>query len=505
MRGPQPIEAWKGRLDSLRRETLGLLDLVSEETAAAFAHPEWSPLRWHLGHIAYTESLWIRQTLRGLPPFDANYERLFDNIHTPRESRGDLPPLSDIRGYAEEIRKDTRRFLEEADWDQGNPLLADGYIVDFLWEHEAQHQELMTLILQLLPPERKRRRQSPEPADWYPSRRMIRVPGGEFTMGTPGPWFSYDNERPPKTVRVREYWVDPAPVTNFDFGAFVHRGGYSDSSLWTKEGWAWKERTRASLPVHWIPGPEPTAHADSEGLAATTRAGLPEGARQLDWPFDKLPMGAGRGPGVLLAPSSSTGSDPSNRLGGRIMSVELRQIVRLHVPWLERTMFADVPLRLDHPVTGVSRFEAEAYARWEGKRLLTEEEWEYAAAFDPATGGVRRYPWGDDPPSPTRANFARRYFGTTPVGAFPEGRSACGALDMGGNVWEWTSSTFSPYPGFVPDAYKDYSQPFFDGTYAVLRGGSWATQGPLLRCSFRNWYPPDVREILAGFRCARDA
>ncbi len=483
-----PIEAWRRHLDDLRRETLDLLGLVSEETAAAFAHPDWSPLRWHLGHIAYTESLWVRQTLRGLPPLDEKYERLFDNIHTPREARGDLPALADIRRYAEEVRRETSRYLEEAPWDGGNPLLAGGYIVDFLWEHEAQHQENMTVVLTLLPADAKRPPPFLDPPRVAGSREMIHMAGGDFVIGASEQGFSYDNERPPRKVCLRDFWIDAAPVTNLDYLLFLEDRGYEDPSLWSDQGWSWRERTGAHAPLHWRAGDVFNA-STVEKLNALRNAAAGGGPRRIEpRAFPELPPDAR----TTLVVSGERASLPVH---------ELRMVSQ----WHERLPFGEASLRPDNPVTGLSRHEAEAYARWAGKRLPTEEEWEYAAAWDPATGRVRRYPWGDDPPTPERANFARRYFGTTPVGAFPEGRSACGALDMGGNVWEWTSSSFSPYPGFIPDAYRDYSQPFFDGTYAVLRGGSWATQGPLLRCSFRNWYPPDVREILAGFRCARDA
>jgi len=153
------------------------------------------------------------------------------------------------------------------------------------------------------------------------------------------------------------------------------------------------------------------------------------------------------------------------------------------------------------PVCGVSWFEADAYARWAGGRLPTEEEWEKAACWDARTGGVSRYPWGDESPKPQHACYDSRGLG--PVGAHPHGRSYCGALDMAGGVWEWTSSVFEPYEGFRAFPYEGYSIPAFDGRHYVLKGGSWATRGPLLRCSFRNFYTPEYRQGFLGFRLAR--
>ena len=153
----------------------------------------------------------------------------------------------------------------------------------------------------------------------------------------------------------------------------------------------------------------------------------------------------------------------------------------------------------------VSWYEADAYARWLGARLPTEAEWEKAAAFDATRGEPRPLPWGGDPPGPGRANLDQLAFGPAPAGAYPAGASACGALGMVGDCWEWTAGEFAGYPGFSPFPYRQYSQIFFGGGYRVLRGGSWATRTRTARNTFRNWDHPQRRQIFAGFRCARDA
>ena len=173
--------------------------------------------------------------------------------------------------------------------------------------------------------------------------------------------------------------------------------------------------------------------------------------------------------------------------------------------WRARTMFAEGALEPQHPVYGVSWYEAEAYARFAGKRLPTEAEWEKAASWDASAARKRRFAWGNDGPSPARANFARRFWGTTPVGAFPQGASADGCLDMTGNVWEWTSDSFAGYSGFEPFPYPEYSQEWFDGDHRVLKGGSWATHPSVLRTSFRNFFRRHFRIAFAGIRCATDA
>jgi gamma-glutamyl hercynylcysteine S-oxide synthase len=173
-----------------------------------------------------------------------------------------------------------------------------------------------------------------------------------------------------------------------------------------------------------------------------------------------------------------------------------------HSWWTERFGF-DEPIDPAAPVVHVSWYEADAYARWAGKRLPTEAEWEKAASWDPDTGTKRLYPWGDEAPTPTHANLDQLAFRTAQVGAYPEGASAYGVLGMVGDVWEWTSSDLYAYPGFEAFPYKEYSEIFFGSDYKVLRGGSWATRPGAVRNTFRNWDYPIRRQLFCGFRCAR--
>jgi iron(II)-dependent oxidoreductase len=159
-----------------------------------------------------------------------------------------------------------------------------------------------------------------------------------------------------------------------------------------------------------------------------------------------------------------------------------------------RVRFGTVePLPPDEPVQHVSWHEADAFARWAGKRLPTEPEWEKAAA---GVGGLA---------TSDHANLGQRHFRPAPVGAYPSGASTYGVEQLIGDVWEWTSSDFAPYPGFTSFPYKEYSEVFFGSGYKVLRGGSWATHPRAIRPTFRNWDFPIRRQIFAGFRCARDA
>ena len=173
--------------------------------------------------------------------------------------------------------------------------------------------------------------------------------------------------------------------------------------------------------------------------------------------------------------------------------------------WWRRSFGIETPVDPAEPVVHVCQYEAAAYATWAGRRLPTEAEWEKAARWDPASGRSRRYPWGDGDPTPELANLGQRHLRPAPVGSYPAGASALGVHQLIGDVWEWTASTFAPYPGFQMYPYPEYSQVFFGPDYYVLRGGSFGTDPAAVRATFRNWDYPIRRQIFAGFRTARTA
>jgi ergothioneine biosynthesis protein EgtB len=176
---------------------------------------------------------------------------------------------------------------------------------------------------------------------------------------------------------------------------------------------------------------------------------------------------------------------------------------RVEGGWGYRTMFREIPLPLDWPVY-VSHAEANAFARWAGKRLPTEAEW-HRAAYADLDGSERTYPWGASAPTGVRGNFDFQRWDPTPVGSFPQGESACGVSDMIGNGWEWTGTLFASLSGFTAfPFYPGYSANFFDGQHYVLKGGSARTAASMLRRSFRNWFQPHYQYVYAGFRCARE-
>jgi iron(II)-dependent oxidoreductase len=178
---------------------------------------------------------------------------------------------------------------------------------------------------------------------------------------------------------------------------------------------------------------------------------------------------------------------------------------RMGDAWWTRSMDHTRAVEPDHSVVHVCYHEAAAFARWAGKRLPTEIEWEAAATWDPIRGVQRSWPWGETPVGAALANVGQTTFDTAPVGAYPRNVSPIGCYGMIGDVWEWTDSDFGPYPDYATFPYREYSEVFFGDEYKVLRGGSWATSAVVARSTFRNWDYPIRRQIFSGFRCARDA
>ena len=169
--------------------------------------------------------------------------------------------------------------------------------------------------------------------------------------------------------------------------------------------------------------------------------------------------------------------------------------------WLWRGMFEELPLPMAWPAW-VTWQQADAYARWKGRRLPTEAEYHRAAFGNPA-GGERTFPWGDEAPDDDvrRGVFDFASYDPAPVGSCPADASAWGVHDLVGNGWEWTSTIFAGFPGFEPMAsYPEYSADFFDGQHFVLKGASPVTPRELVRRTFRNWFRPDYPYVFAKFR-----
>ncbi len=393
-----------------RQLTRSLVEPVDYATCCRQAHPDFSPIGWHLGHIAFTESLWLLEHFGGQAPRFPRYKRLFAADGLPKSERVNLPTMTELWEYLDTVRNDVFVYLEQA------PLAEQKRIWRFLLQHESQHCETIAILLELLHNPATPVSTLPQPTtDDLSTTEMVCIPAGEFTYGSMA-IAALDNERPQQRLYLDTYWIDRYPVTCHQYRQFIAAGGYTQQEWWSPAGWEWLQSTKITQPLYW----------------------------------------------------------------------------RNHPDWN------------DHPVCGVSWYEAEAYAHFVGKRLPTEFEWEKAASWNPLTNTQQLFPWGETAPDETVCNHSHLIGQTTPVNHYPAGVSPAGCYDLLGNVWEWTMSWFDGYEGFEPFPYRGYSQAYFDGQHRVLRGGSWATRSWAMRGSFHNWYYPHVREILAGFRCASD-
>ncbi len=315
------IADFQQRMVEARAYTKSLFAAIDPHDFNRQAHPEFSPVGWHLGHIGVIEGFWILQQCQRAPSLSSEYGALFSPLENPKENRGHLPAASEILAYLDDVRARVFAFLERGEWPDTHPLLGEGRLLNMLLQHEEQHTETIVLILNLLAAGRFDAGEGdlcPSPS--APCRRpppcsnqktMVRIPAGAYRMGSDDSARTLDNERPVQPVWLAEFWIDPTPVTNADFLAFMEAGGYQNPAWWSRQGWHWREKNQMTHPLHWRPG----------------------GTR------------------------------------GR---------------WLEIDPFGVSLLDPAQPVRCVSWYEAETYAGWVGKRLPTEAEWEKAAWWEAA-------------------------------------------------------------------------------------------------------------------------
>jgi iron(II)-dependent oxidoreductase len=427
-------------MERTRARTLALFRLAREEDLHESPGFGFRPIIWHLAHIGVFEAYWLLQRLKNEDAPDERYQRIFDPINTPREESKNLPARREMEDYLARVRERTLRHLEEIRFDETDPLQRDAYIFRLVLEHEQQHQETLAYLFHLLDPSKKT-----HPAEDATLEKRRHIASASALLPTQG------------------------EMVSVAAGAFV-MGASGDGFAYDNE-----------LPAHNLNLPafkidkllttnEEYAHFIKEG-----------GYNRREWWSDE-------------------GWEWREREGWNSPLYWTQQ----NGDWRVQRMFEEGLIERQHPVTGVSWYEAEAYARFQHKRLPTEAEWEKAAAWDGAGEHKRRFSWGDEEPGPALCNFNYHFWGTTPVGSFPAGAAASGCLDMTGNVWEWTSSPFLGYPGFKAFPYPEYSETWFDGDHRVLKGGSWATQASTLRISFRNFFRRHFRIAFAGIRCAGD-
>jgi iron(II)-dependent oxidoreductase len=431
-------------LIAARDRSLGLtVDALEECELTSQISPLMSPLVWDLAHIGNYEEQWLLRAAAGAEAVRPEIDDIYDAFEHPRAERPNLPLLTpaESRGYIATVREKVLDSLERAPLT--GPLTEGGFVYNMVIQHEHQHDETMLATHQL---------RKGAPALLNPPASLPGAPSpGSGLVGGP-------------LTGVGEAGAGEALV-----GGGVFLMGVSED-LWAYDN----ER-----PGHMVDVPAFFIDTTPVGNAAYLAFMEAGGYRD---PRCWHPDGW-----AWRLSSGKTAPGFWNREGGQ---------------WMRRRFGRVEPVPMDEPVQHVCWYEADAYARWAGKRLPTEAEWEKAATWDPVAERKRRLPWGD---SGDHANLGQRLLHPAPVGSYPEGASAYGVRQLLGDVWEWTATDFHGYPGFRSFPYKEYSEVFFGGGYKVLKGGSWATHPLSGRPTFRNWDYPIRRQIFAGFRCARDA
>jgi len=419
--------------------TMNLIDGLSAEQLKGPQLPIVNPLLWEIGHAAYFSEYWILRQHLKQAPFFANADSLYDSMTIAHDDRWSLPLPT--------IEK-TRAYLQNV-LDRIQACLVEDkdsvrdYLAQYAVFHQDMHNEAYTYTRQTL--------NYPAPhlakPDTHISNALSESEQGEDKLSTdvkiPAGTFMLGATQQDGFIFDNEKWAHPVEITPFSIARTAVSN--ADYLLFVEAG-GYAKRD------YW----------DDEGWEWLQQS-------QLQYPVYWRPV------------TNGWQIKQFDRWSTLPMNAAL-----IHVCW----------------------YEAQAYCRWAGRRLPTEAEWEVAASAEPSADGLslspvkRHYPWGDDIPQAELANLDGFALGTLDVTAYASGDSAFGCRQMIGNVWEWTQSTFRPYPGFEPDMYQDYSQPLF-GKTKVLRGGSWATRARMIRNSWRNYYGPERNDVLAGFRtCA---
>jgi len=406
-------EALMLRFRRIRSRSVTLCASLSAEDMMVQSMPDASPAKWHLAHTTWFFEQFVLErdsAYRSLHPewhylFNSYYQTVGPMHARPRRGLLSRPGITQIRDYRERVDEAvSERLMRGVD-------ATTQAIIELGLEHEQQHQELLLTDIKhafasnpLLPaytaPLAPASTRSPVPLEFIAGRDDV------VEIGHSGVGFAFDNEAPRHRALLSPHALANRLVTNGEFAAFVHDGGYREPSLWLSDGWDTVCREQWQRPLYW-----------QEDLASEfTLAGV-------------------------------QAIDP------------------------------------EAPVSHVSYYEADAFARWAGARLPTETEWESAAAALPVQGNLLD----------THALHPRA------------AESTAGMLQMFGDVWEWTASPYVSYPGFRPLAGSlgEYNGKFMCGQW-VLRGGSCVTPREHIRASYRNFFPPHARWQFMGIRLGQD-
>jgi len=449
-----PISATQSSLAELYRDvrarTLEIVAPLEIEDYVIQTADFMSPPRWHIGHTSWFFETVLQKYQPGykiyseefLFYFNSYYEGFGQRIERPKRGTRSRPTVAETKRYRAQIDEQMTQFIEKiSDHADAEEILA---IVRLGLEHEMQHQELLVYDIKHLLCDQFDAPISPAPVSIETVTGMAEVEGGLFELGYRSA--GRDAGEPPAGMRALQFAFDNEKPQHKVFleDFLIDRAPVSNGD--------YLEFIKAG-------GYQDFRWWHSAGW---------EKVNQEQW---QAPLYWERRDGEWM----------------------IRDFAGLH----------RAAGKLNEPVAHVSFLEASAYAKWAGKRLPTEAEWEKAASFSPALDSKREFPWGDALPDEHLGNlFENGLWSVAPIGAFPLGQSAYGCQQMIGDVWEWTTSDYTPYPGFKSE-FDEYNDKWFVGQ-KVLRGGSYATPRTHIRTTYRNFFHPEERWMVSGFRCAKD-
>jgi ergothioneine biosynthesis protein EgtB len=448
----QPIEidstALLDLFQQVRARTLEIVAPLEIEDYVIQTAEFMSPPRWHIGHTSWFFETVLQKYQPGYKTyseeflfyFNSYYEGFGQRIERPKRGTRSRPTVAETVAYRAHIDEQMSRFLEEIS--ERNDAAEILSIARLGLEHEMQHQELLVYDIKHLLCDQFNAPIAPAPAAFEKVSGMAEVEGGLFELGYTGK----DAGEPPAGMLTLPFAFDNEKPQHKVFlqdflidRAPVSNGDYLE---FIKAG--------GYQDFRWW-------HS-----AGWERVNQEQWQAPLYWELRD----------------------------GEWM---IRDFAGLH----------GVEEKRNDPVSHVSFLEASAFAKWAGKRLPTEAEWEKAASFAPALNRTQAFPWGNNSPDESLANlFENGLWGVAPISSFPNGQSAYGCQQMIGDVWEWTTSDYVPYPGFRSE-FDEYNDKWFVGQ-KVLRGGSFATPAIHIRTTYRNFFHPHERWMAAGFRCAKD-
>ncbi len=444
------------RFKSVRQSSERLASPLSAEDMMVQSCPEASPVKWHLAHTSwFFETFVLREFAAGYRPFHPEFHWLFNSYYN---SLGDMPekklrasfsrpPLESIRGYRAHVDAAMIGLMQHPLEDEAARRIALGL------EHEQQHQELIATDIKhafftnpLHPPyvegvAPQKLETIAPPLEWVDFAPGLTEIGITLDLGSTDT-FAFDNETPRHPVYLPSFRLATRLVTCAEYLAFMEQNGYNRPELWLSEGWTTMRAEGWQAPLYW--------QRDN-----TTNSG-----------------------------------------------------------WCIYTMhgFRSLDDLSETPVCHLSFFEAEAYARWAGHRLPNEFEWEHAAS----QLGLLRKEVDSQPALLTYPNsdLAKKpgVLAATPANLLETGNlhpkpatALSGLQQIFGDVWEWTASGYTGYPGYkpLPGALGEYNGKFMS-SQMVLRGGSCVTPATHIRATYRNFFTPATRWQFSGLRLAQD-